>query len=42
MGIILGIVGVLAAVAIAILIYCFCCKTESDDGYQKVGDENQV
>ena len=28
MGLILGIIGGLAAIAIAILIYCFCCKSD--------------
>jgi len=36
MAIILGIVGVLAAIVIAILLYCCCCKSKGDvdDDYQ--------
>jgi len=30
MAIILGIVGVLAAIVIAILLYCCCCKSKGD------------
>ena len=36
MGVILAIVGVLIAIAVGILIYCFCCKSkgDSDNNYQ--------
>ena len=38
MSIILAIVGVLSAIAIGILVYCFCCAKKSDDNYNKVGE----
>ena len=34
-GLVVGLIlGILAAVAIGIVVYCFCCKGD-DDGYQK-------
>ena len=33
MGLILAVIGILAAISIAILVYCFCCKTNEDDDF---------
>lgn len=35
-GLVIGLIlAVLAAIALGIVIYCFCCKSSEDDDYQK-------
>lgn len=37
--VVLAVLGVLAAIAIAILLYCFCCKKDDEGDYKRVNDE---